>query len=98
MLPSHYLNTTPPLPTPVPVPIPAPVPQVILNFTPHLMPMSRGILETIYVKLAPGKTAADLKTHLANTYKSEPFVHVLEGYVTRVALFRIFEGMAVELE
>ena len=45
------------------------------------MPMSRGILETIYVKLAAGKTAADLKTHLENTYKGEPFVHVLEGYV-----------------
>lgn len=46
------------------------------------MPMSRGILETIYVKLAPGKTANDLKVHLENTYKNEPFVHVLEGYVT----------------
>lgn len=34
---------------------------VIINFTPHLMPMSRGILESIYVKLAPGKTAADAK-------------------------------------
>jgi N-acetyl-gamma-glutamyl-phosphate reductase len=43
------------------------------------MPMSRGILETIYVKLTPGKTAADLKSHLENTYKDEPFVHVLEG-------------------
>jgi N-acetyl-gamma-glutamyl-phosphate reductase len=53
--------------------------QLIVNFTPHLMPMSRGILESIYVKLAPGKTAADLKTHLENTYKDEPFVHVLPG-------------------
>jgi len=52
---------------------------VLVNFTPHLMPMSRGILETIYVKLAPGRTAADLKSHLENTYKNEPFVHVLEG-------------------
>ena len=52
---------------------------IIVNFTPHLMPMSRGILETIYVKLSPGKTAADLKKHLASTYEHEPFVHVLEG-------------------
>ena len=52
---------------------------VIVNFTPHLMPMSRGILETIYVKLSPGKTAADLKKHLSLTYENEPFVHVLEG-------------------
>lgn len=52
---------------------------VIVNFTPHLMPMSRGILETIYVKLAGSTTAADLKAHLQETYKDEPFVHVLEG-------------------
>jgi N-acetyl-gamma-glutamyl-phosphate reductase len=52
---------------------------VLVNFTPHLMPMSRGILETRYVKLAPGKTVQDLKSHLENTYKDEPFVHVLEG-------------------
>ena len=52
---------------------------VIVNFTPHLMPMSRGILESIYVKLAPGKTAKDLKDHLQMTYKNEPFVTILEG-------------------
>jgi N-acetyl-gamma-glutamyl-phosphate reductase len=52
---------------------------VLVNFTPHLMPMSRGILESIYVKLAPGKTAADLKAHLEARYEKEPFVHVLEG-------------------
>ena len=52
---------------------------LIVNFTPHLMPMSRGILETIYVKLSPGTTAADLKAKLADTYKQEPFVHVLDG-------------------
>ena len=33
---------------------------VVLNFTPHLMPMSRGILESIYVKTAPGNSS--LKT------------------------------------
>lgn len=53
--------------------------EVVVNFTPHLMPMSRGILESIYVKLAPGKTAADLKAHLQATFEAEPFVHVLEG-------------------
>ena len=52
---------------------------VVVNFTPHLMPMSRGILESIYVKLAPGKTAADLKSKLEEKYKDEPFVHILEG-------------------
>jgi len=53
--------------------------EVVVNFTPHLMPMSRGILETIYVRLQPGVTAADLKAKLELTYKDEPFVHILEG-------------------
>jgi N-acetyl-gamma-glutamyl-phosphate reductase len=52
---------------------------LIVNFTPHLMPMSRGILASIYVKLSPGKTAADLKAALENRYAAEPFVHVLSG-------------------
>lgn len=52
---------------------------LVVNFTPHLMPMSRGILETIYVKLSPGVTAAELHAHLAAVYAKEPFVHVLEG-------------------
>lgn len=52
---------------------------IIVNFTPHLMPMSRGILETIYVKLAPGKNAKDLKDKLIETYKDEFFVTVLDG-------------------
>lgn len=49
------------------------------SFTPHLMPMSRGILETIYVKTAPGVSAADLRACLSARYSDEPFVHVLEG-------------------
>lgn len=53
----------------------APFPPVA--FTPHLMPMSRGILETIYVKMAPGKTADDLRDALIAQYADEPFVHVL---------------------
>jgi N-acetyl-gamma-glutamyl-phosphate reductase len=54
---------------------------VMVTFTPHLMPMSRGILEAIYVKLASGKTAADLKAHLHSVYDKEQFVHVLEDAI-----------------
>jgi N-acetyl-gamma-glutamyl-phosphate reductase len=46
-------------------------------FTPHLIPMSRGILETIYVRLAPGKTPDHIRDALAEQYQGEPFVHVL---------------------
>lgn len=52
---------------------------VILNFTPHLMPMSRGILETIYVKLAPGQTVETAKKTLEKVYENEHFVTVLPG-------------------
>ena len=40
--------------------------------------MSRGILETIYVKLRPEVTAADLKAKLSQVYADERFVHVLQ--------------------
>ncbi|MGE5540584.1 MAG: N-acetyl-gamma-glutamyl-phosphate reductase [Gemmatimonas sp.] len=50
---------------------------VLVNFTPHLMPMSRGILSTIYVRLANGTTPDDLRATLARRYAAEPFVKVL---------------------
>ncbi|MDA8232558.1 MAG: N-acetyl-gamma-glutamyl-phosphate reductase [Magnetospirillum sp.] len=50
---------------------------VVVNFTPHLMPMSRGILATIYVRLGKGLKAADLRAILADRYRGEPFVRVL---------------------
>ena len=50
---------------------------IIVNFTPHLAPMSRGILASIYVRLAGGATADDLRRHLARRYADEPFVRVL---------------------
>jgi N-acetyl-gamma-glutamyl-phosphate reductase len=50
---------------------------VTVTFTPHLVPMNRGILSTIYVRGAGGKAAGDLHEILARTYRNEPFVHVL---------------------
>jgi N-acetyl-gamma-glutamyl-phosphate reductase len=49
---------------------------VTINFTPHLIPMSRGELCTSYVRLAGGATAENLREKLAETYRDEPFVHV----------------------
>jgi N-acetyl-gamma-glutamyl-phosphate reductase len=50
---------------------------IVVNFTPHLMPMSRGILSSIYVRLANGATADDLRATLSKRYQGEPFVRVL---------------------
>jgi N-acetyl-gamma-glutamyl-phosphate reductase len=56
--------------------------EVLVAFTPHLMPMSRGMLSTIYVRTAKGAKAADLRAELARVYKDEPFIGVLpEGAV-----------------
>ena len=51
---------------------------VTVNFTPHLMPMNRGILSTIYVRLSAGSSADDARDALAERYEDEPFVHVME--------------------
>ena len=45
---------------------------VRVNFTPHLMPMNRGILSTIYVKLAKGENANTLRDALNDRYDDEP--------------------------
>jgi N-acetyl-gamma-glutamyl-phosphate reductase len=50
--------------------------EVVVSFTPHLVPMNRGILSTIYVR-GRDATADDLHAILAKTYAQEPFVHVL---------------------
>ncbi|CAI7808085.1 unnamed protein product [Closterium sp. NIES-54] len=50
---------------------------VTVSFTPHLMPMARGMLSTIYVQMAPGTTVDDLREHLISRYQDEEFVVVL---------------------
>lgn len=50
---------------------------IMVAFTPHLMPMSRGILSTLYVRLKGGASADDLRHTLADRYSGEPFVRVL---------------------
>ena len=50
---------------------------VTVTFTPHLVPMNRGILATIYVRMADGVSVSDLRAVLVRQYADEPFVHVL---------------------
>jgi N-acetyl-gamma-glutamyl-phosphate reductase len=51
--------------------------EVIVTFTPHLVPMNRGILSTIYVRGKRNRTPQDLHALLLKFYAKEPFVHVL---------------------
>lgn len=63
--------------------------QVAVGFTPHLIPMSRGELVTCHLRLAQGKTAADLRAALQAQYESEPFVQVLqEGVMPSTSMVR----------
>ncbi|MEB3173037.1 MAG: N-acetyl-gamma-glutamyl-phosphate reductase [Cyanobacteriota bacterium] len=51
---------------------------ITLQFTPHLMPMVRGLLATVYCRLRdPGLTAADCSTMLASVYRQSESVSVL---------------------
>ncbi|MAU41719.1 MAG: N-acetyl-gamma-glutamyl-phosphate reductase [Kordiimonas sp.] len=50
---------------------------VYVTFTPHLVPMNRGELETIYVTLADGQSGEDLRAVLSKQYAEDHFVQVL---------------------
>ncbi|MEJ2057650.1 MAG: N-acetyl-gamma-glutamyl-phosphate reductase [Desulfofustis sp.] len=47
-------------------------------FTPHLLPISRGILSTIYVDLKQRVAFAELHDTYHRLYRDEPFVRLLE--------------------
>ena len=50
---------------------------VVVSFTPHLVPMNRGIFSTIYVRGENRASPEDLHAVLLKAYAKEPFVHVL---------------------
>ena len=52
--------------------------KVVLNFTPHLVPMNRGILATEYAKLTKKVTYEEVKAVYDKYYKDEYFVRVLD--------------------
>ena len=52
--------------------------KIVLNFTPHLVPMARGILVTEYANLVKDVTYEDVKAIYDQYYKDEFFVRVLE--------------------
>uniref|UniRef100_UPI0040567648 N-acetyl-gamma-glutamyl-phosphate reductase n=1 Tax=Agathobacter sp. TaxID=2021311 RepID=UPI0040567648 len=57
--------------------------EIVINFTPHLVPMNRGILATEYASLKKKEdgtypTYEEIKAVYDTYYKDEPFVRVLE--------------------
>ncbi len=51
--------------------------KITVNFTPHLLPVDRGILTTIYAKLNKHIDTKKVLSLYAKSYASEPFVRVL---------------------
>ena len=53
--------------------------EVLINFTPHLVPMQRGILVTAYANLKKEVTYEEVKAVYVKYYKKEQFIRVLEN-------------------
>lgn len=54
--------------------------EVMINFTPHLVPMNRGILSTVYISALPGKilpSSLEINGMMSDYYKNKRFVQVL---------------------
>jgi N-acetyl-gamma-glutamyl-phosphate reductase len=49
----------------------------VVTFTPHLVPLDRGILATIYVRVAPGTTEDGLGEAFERAYGAEPFIRLV---------------------
>jgi N-acetyl-gamma-glutamyl-phosphate reductase len=47
-----------------------------VTFVPHLVPLDRGILSSVYARLVPGTTTADVDAAFANAYTNAPFVRL----------------------
>jgi N-acetyl-gamma-glutamyl-phosphate reductase len=47
-----------------------------VTFVPHLVPLDRGILETIYARLRPGVEAADIERTYMSVYDGAAFVRI----------------------
>ncbi|MGQ9500164.1 MAG: N-acetyl-gamma-glutamyl-phosphate reductase [Dissulfurimicrobium sp.] len=62
---------------------------VVIDFTPHLVPMSRGILTTIYARPASASSTSELLETLRIFYQDEPFVRILpQGVFPNVSSVR----------
>jgi N-acetyl-gamma-glutamyl-phosphate reductase len=55
-------------------------------FTPHLVPMSRGIFSTIYLPLNKSRTKEEFLVILHEKYDAEPFVHVLDDQMPSTSM------------
>jgi N-acetyl-gamma-glutamyl-phosphate reductase len=55
-----------------------------VTFVPHLVPLDRGILETIYVRLVPGVSEPDVNRVLADAYGASAFVRLTRAELPEI--------------
>jgi N-acetyl-gamma-glutamyl-phosphate reductase len=55
-----------------------------VTFVPHLVPLNRGILETIYARVTPGTTAADVGAAMRAAYADSPFVRLWDDALPEI--------------
>jgi N-acetyl-gamma-glutamyl-phosphate reductase len=51
--------------------------KVSITFVPHLLPLTRGMLSTLYVQASPGVTGDGVRRALTESYGGELFVRIL---------------------
>lgn len=49
----------------------------VVTFVPHLLPLNRGIVSTLYAAVAPGFDEGDIRGLYGKAYQKEPFVRLL---------------------
>ena len=59
--------------------------EVWITFTPHVVPLCRGILTTIYAQLQKGRTLADIENAYGSFYENEKFVRVFGPEKTQLS-------------
>lgn len=53
--------------------------EILISFTPHLLPIKRGIFATVYMNLAKkGTTVQQIADAYAQAYQDEPFVTIMQ--------------------
>ncbi len=53
--------------------------ELAVSFTPHLLPIARGILSTIHVGLTKEVSGAEVEALLEETYQGEPFIKIIKA-------------------
>ncbi|MEK6985736.1 MAG: N-acetyl-gamma-glutamyl-phosphate reductase [Candidatus Thermoplasmatota archaeon] len=69
-----------------------------VRFTPHLVPMSRGLLSTVYLPAKPGISAEQAKAAYAKMYASSRFVRVVAEPDTGIVSGSNFADVAIDLD